>query len=144
MFIGEYKNKNVKIWKQIICVFIIVTIFSIFFKIKEELAAEKVASLNLLKKNKEMSSLDLKNTSDMGWFNLKHSIKDYERDNDIVFLCFQYMVVPTVLENNGYNKKIICYYTSPEQLADFCKKKKNYKLIAKDIFDYFALFERID
>jgi hypothetical protein len=123
---------------------IIIAICNLIFIIKTELVSEKVASLSLLRNKKEMSFLDSKTISDMGWFNLKMKPSNYEKEADISFITFQYMIVPTILENNGYNKKIICYYTSPKQLARFCQKKKKYRLIEKDILSCFALLERID
>lgn len=125
-------------------ILIIIAIFNLIFNIKAELVSEKVASLSLLRNKKEMSFLDSKIISDMGWFNLKHKPNNYKKEADISFITFQYMIVPTILENNGYNKKIICYYTSPKQLDKFCQNKKKYRLIEKDILSSFALLERID
>jgi hypothetical protein len=136
--------KKSEIAKFVIILFMLVTIYDIFFGIKAELRQERLDTFNLNKHDNKKTILELKTCSDMGWFNLSKSPREYKYGLDIVFICFQYMVVPTILENNGYNKKIICYYTSTDQLDDFCKKEKKYKLIEKDIFDYFALLERLD
>ncbi len=136
--------KKSEIAKILIILFVLITIHDLFFIIKAELRKEKMDTYNLNKHGNKKTILEFKNCSDMGWFNLSKSPREYYYGLDFVFICFQYMVVPTILENNGYNKKIICYYTSSDQLDDFCKKKKKYKLIEKDIFNYFALLERID
>ena len=136
--------KQTEIAKFLILLFMFITICNLFLKIKADLSKEQFDSFNLTKQTNNKSVLKLKTCSDLGWFNLKDSSPNYEKGLDIVFICFQYMIVPTILEKNGYNKKIICYYTSPEQLADFCQKKKKYRLIEKDIFEYFALLERKD
>lgn len=47
-----------------------------------------------------------------------------------------------ILDKYGYNKKLICYYTSPEQLFNFCQIKEKYKLIKKIMFKHFILLER--
>ncbi len=130
--------------KLFLYIFIFITICNLIFNIKTELKNEKVASFNQLKKEKEKFFSDLKNVSDLGWFNLKDCSIDYEKETDIHFVSFQYMVVPTILEEHGYNKKIICFYTSPKQLTDFCEKKKKYKIIEKNILTSFALLERED
>ena len=122
----------------------IITIRDLFITIKAEMGKEKLETFNLEKHSNKKHILELKNCSDLGWFNLRTKLPDYEKGLDIVFISFQYMVIPTVFENKGSNKKIICYYTSPQQLEEFCQKKKKYKLIEKDIFSYFALLERID
>ena len=142
MFREQVKEKNSILGKVILYLFVFIAIINIIFKIRTELVSEKVASLNLLKKSKELSFLDSKTTPNMGWYNLKEWSRNYEKGFDINFISFQYMIVPTILENNGSNKKIICYYSSPEQLDDFCKKKKKYKLIEKDIFSNLAILER--
>ena len=141
---GKFTIDRNKIAHFLIILLMCITIKDLVISIKSELRTEKLETFNLIKHGNKKSVLELNTYSDLGWFNLEESSRDYEKGLDIVFICFQYMIAPTILENNGYNKKIICYYTSPEQLADFCNKKKNYKLIAKDIFDYFALFERKD
>ena len=141
---GKFTVNRTKLAEFLIILFVLITIYDIFFSIKAELRKEKWDTYNLNKHGNKKTILELKTCSDMGWFNLSKSPREYNYGLDFVFICFQYMVVPTILENNGNNKKIICYYTSSEQLDDFCKKKKKYKLIEKDIFDYFALLERID
>ena len=115
--------------------------FHLFFV--EKPGENKQVNYNI---NQEQSNsiLDLKKYSNIGWYNLSKRSPDYKYGLDLVFLCFQYMIVPTILENNGFNKKIICYYTSPEQLVNFCRKQRKYKLIEKDIFRHFALLERKD
>lgn len=135
---------RIKITKFLILLFMFITICVLVFRIKTELGKEQFESFNLTKQTNNQSVLKIKSCSNLGWYNLKDTSPDYEKGLDIVFICFQYMIVPTILEKNGYNKKIICYYTSPEQLTDFCQKKKKYRLIEKDIFEYFALLERID
>lgn len=137
-------NNKINKAEILLCFFIFITICFLLFRIKTELGKGKPESLNLANYTNEKSILELKNCSDMGWYNLKEGSTNYEKGLDIVFLCFQYMLVPTVLENNGFNKKIICYYTSPEQLDKFCQKKKKYRLVEKNIFTHFALLERKD
>ena len=164
MIIGKSKIENTVISRFLLYLFVFISIcnlvfqlkfelknFSIhcfqshlFFVIKQETNNEKLKNFDYDKFNKEKAFLELENCSDMGWFNLKDCSSDYVYGLDIVFLCFQYMIVPTILENNGYNKRIVCYYTSPEQLDKFCNKKKKYKLIKKDLFTHFALLERKD
>ena len=139
---GKITVDKTKIAKFLLLLFMFITICNLFFNIKTELGKEKLESFNLVKHGPKNTILELKTCSDLGWFNLKDTSRDYEKGLDIIFICFQYMVVPTILEKNGFNKKIICYYTSPEQLENFCQKKKKYKLIEKDIFTYFALLER--
>lgn len=142
---GKFTVDKTKIADFLIILLICITIKDLFITIKAELKKEKLETFNLIEHSDKKSIHDLKSCSDLGWFNLRYKSRDYEKGLDIVFICFQYMVLPTLLENNGYNKKIICYYTSPKLLEDFCeKKKKKYKLIEKDIFSYFALLERID
>ena len=141
---GKIIVDKTKIAKFVIILFMLVTIYDIFLGIKAELRQERLDTFNLNKHDNKKTILELKTCSDMGWFNLSKSPREYKNGLDIVFICFQYMLVPAILENNGYNKKIICYYTSSDQLIDFCQKGKKYKLIEKDIFDYFALLERID
>ena len=143
---GKFTVDRTKIAEFLIILLICITIKDLFITIKAELKKEKLETFNLIEQSDKKSIHDLKSCSDLGWFNLRYKKPcDYEKGLDIVFICFQYMVLPTLLENNGYNKKIICYYTSPKLLEDFCeKKKKKYKLIEKDIFSYFALLERID
>ncbi|MBQ2592083.1 MAG: hypothetical protein II567_02220 [Candidatus Riflebacteria bacterium] len=136
--------KKSEIAKILIIFFMLITIHDLFFAIKAELRKERLDTFNLNKIGNKKTILELKTSSDLGWFNLSKSPREYKNGLDIVFICFQYMLVPAILENNGYNKKIICYYTSSDQLIDFCQKGKKYKLIEKDIFDYFALLERID
>ena len=142
MSMEQVKQKNSILAKLFLYLFVFIAIINIFFKIKTELVSEKLASLNLLKKSNELSFLDSRTTSDMGWYNLKERFSNYKKGFDNIFISFQYMIVPTILEKNGSNKKIICYYSTPEQLDDFCKKNKKYKLIKKDIFSNLAVLER--
>ena len=86
---------------------------------------------------------DLKSSSSVGWFNLSHYGK-YGKWDDFDYLLVHYMIAPTILENFVYNKKIVCYYTSPIQLFAFCKKNRKYRLVCKDIFPNIALLERKD
>ena len=164
MVIGKNKIEKTEIAKFLLYLFVFISICNLVFQLKFELNNfsircfqshlvfvikpetnnVKLKKFDSDKFDKEKGSLELENCSDMGWFNLKDCSPDYVYGLDIVFLCFQYMIVPTILENHGNNKKIICYYTSPEQLDNFCSKKKNYKLIKKDLFTHFALLERED
>lgn len=163
MLIGKNKIEKTEIAKFLLYLFVFISICNLVFLIKRVLnnfsihcfqyqllyikpglIEEKQNKFDQVEFNKEKSILDLNNCSDMGWFNLKDCSPDYVYGLDIVFLCFQYMIVPTILENQGNNKKIICYYSSLEQLDEFCKKKKKYKLIKKDLFTHFALLERKD
>ena len=157
----KWTIKSNKIAILFLYLFIFITIGNLVFLLKFELNNYSVHSFHFhllfvekpgenkkvnynLTKEQNQSILDLKNCSDIGWYNLNECSPEYKYGLDLVFLCFQYMVVPTILENNGFNKKIICYYTSPEQLFNFCQKRKKYKLIKKDIFQHFALLERED
>ena len=138
------RKYKIRLIKFFVLLFMIITIRDLFITIKSEIGKEKLETFNLEKHSNQKSILELKSCSDLGWFNLRTKLRDYEKGLDIVFISFQYMIIPTVFENKGANKKIICYYTSPKQLDDFCQKIKKYKLIEKDIFSYFALLERID
>jgi hypothetical protein len=157
----EKQEQNSTISKLLLYLFIFITIGNLIYLIKFELNHYSVHSFQFhllfvekpgenkqviynLTQERNKSIQDLKNSSDIGWYNLSDCSPDYKYGLDLVFLCFQYMIVPTILENNGFNKKIICYYTSPEQLDKFCQKKKKYKVINKDIFTHFALLERED
>ena len=160
MFSEKYKIKKIRIANLFFYLFVFIAIYNLVSLIKFELNhfyvrsfkfhmlsvekpdENKQVDYNQANFQEDLSFLDLKNCSDMGWFNLNNNSLDYEKGLDINYVCFQYLVIPIILDKYGYNKKLICYYTSPEQLFNFCKKKEKYKLIKKDIFQHFALLER--
>lgn len=83
---------------------------------------------------------DIKSDSSIGWFSLEEN-EEYKFWKDYSYIFLQNMITPTILEDHGYNKRIICHYTSRKQLASFCEKNKQYKLLKKILTNY-ALFER--
>ncbi|MBQ2592988.1 MAG: hypothetical protein II567_06880, partial [Candidatus Riflebacteria bacterium] len=115
----------------------------LFFKINLELEKDRYISLYfLLKKHSDIFN-NLKSYSSVGWFNLEKYI-DYKKEEDYKYITFQYLIAPTLLNNYGYNRKIICYYQSPKDLIGFCKKNKKYRLICINIFNNFAFLEKVD
>ena len=77
--------------------------FHLFFV--EKPGENKQVNYNI---NQEQSNsiLDLKKYSNIGWYNLSKRSPDYKYGLDLVFLCFQYMIVPTILENNGFYRHL--------------------------------------
>jgi hypothetical protein len=137
----KIKAKPNKIFIFLFGLFVLTTMIHLVLEINLELGKEYNKSLSSAERKEIVFFNDLKSYSTIGWFNLV-DFQNYNKGADFVFICFQYLVAPTILENYGYNKLIICYYTSPVQLAAFCKKNKKYRLIKKDIFTNFALLER--
>ena len=134
-------EKKTNIFLFLMYFFFFLTILHLFIQINHILNIDYYPSLLFLKQKEIKLFKELESESSIGWFNLKeHGV--YKKENDIMYLNFQYMLAPTILENHTFNKKIICYYTSPTQLAAFCKKNKKYKQIRNKIYYEFALLER--
>lgn len=120
---------------------IILTILHLLLKISNELDKDFSPSFNNIMYQENNLFNTLKTEKSIGWFNLEE-YENYEKGADFKYICFQYLIAPTLLENLAYDKKIICYYTSPASLASFCKKNKKYRLIRKNILTNFALLEK--
>ena len=135
-------NKNNK-YSIYLILLLILTVFHLLLKINLELSKKYNQSLRLAESHERLLFRKLKLQPSVGWFNLVNH-KNYRKELDYMFLIFQYMIAPTLLENNTYSKNIICFYDSPTQLVYFCEKHKRYKLIRKDILNYYALLEKVD
>ena len=116
---------------------------NLILSIESELSKDYTFALNNFFYSDYSFFYELKKHQSVGWFNLEE-YENYEKGADLNFLSVQNIIAPTILENFGYNKIIICYYKSLEQLAAFCIKNRKYKLIRKGILTNFALLERID
>ena len=137
----QYKrNKHYSILLISLSIF---TIFHLLSKIDKEFSVTPYASLESSLITEKAIFSCIKSEKNLGWFKLEHT-ENYDKSADFTFICFQYMVAPTVLENETFTNKIICHYTTPVQLINFCKNNRKYRIIRPRFFTNFALLDRIN
>ena len=139
----ESKKSRISIRIFLFYTLIGATILFLLLKLNVEIGLNNNLNINYFILNERDCFKEIKSSFSVGWFNLS-GFEKYEKWTDYDYLFVQYAIVPTILEYFGYNKIIICYYTSPIQLYAFCKKNKKYRLVSKDILTNYALLERKD
>ena len=95
------RKYKIKLIKFLVLLFMIITIRDLITTIKAESEKEKLETFNLVKHSNQKNNLDLKYCSDLGWYNLRTKLRDYEKGLDIVIPRFSRIYGPTILSNDS-------------------------------------------
>ncbi len=97
-----------------------------------------LSRLNCILYNHNNFAYNLKlNNKQIGWFNFKENNNNCF--NSFTYIHYQYLIAPSILDNQVFHNKIICFFSNKNELKTFINKHKEYKLksINRDLIAFF-------